>query len=116
MAMQSINPANDELLREYAETEPAVVERILADAQRAFESWRTTPFSARAERMKQAGKLLRDRKDELARLMALEMGKPLAQGRAEAEKCAWVCDFFAEQAEGFLAPRSIATDASRSFV
>jgi succinate-semialdehyde dehydrogenase/glutarate-semialdehyde dehydrogenase len=48
--------------------------------------------------------------------MALEMGKPLAQGRAEAEKCAWVCDFFAEQAEAFLAPRSIPTDASKSLV
>jgi succinate-semialdehyde dehydrogenase/glutarate-semialdehyde dehydrogenase len=116
MAMQSINPANDELLREYAETEPAAVERILADAQRAFESWRTTSFPTRAERMKRAGGLLRERKDELARLMALEMGKPLAQGRAEAEKCAWVCDFFAEQAEAFLAPRSIPTDASKSLV
>ena len=114
--MQSINPANDELLREYAETEPAAVERILADAERAFESWRTTSFATRAERMKRAGSLLRERKDELARLMALEMGKPLAQGRAEADKCALVCDFYAEQAEQFLAPRSIPTDATKSLV
>jgi succinate-semialdehyde dehydrogenase/glutarate-semialdehyde dehydrogenase len=116
MAMQSINPASDELLREYAETEPAAVERILADAQRAFESWRAVPFATRALHMRRAGSLLRERQDELARLMALEMGKPLAQGRAEAEKCAWVCEFFAEQAEAFLAPRAIATDASRSLV
>src|SRR5262245_60418813 len=76
MALQSINPANDELLREYAETEPADVGRILADADRAFQSWRTTSFAARRERMKRAGALLRERKDELARLMAIEMGKP----------------------------------------
>ena len=66
--------------------------------------------------MRRAGALLRERKDELARLMALEMGKPLAQGRAEAEKCAWVCDYYADTAEGFLKPEAIPTDASRSFV
>jgi succinate-semialdehyde dehydrogenase/glutarate-semialdehyde dehydrogenase len=59
---------------------------------------------------------LRERKDELAMLMALEMGKPLAQGRAEAEKCAWVCEYYAAEAEGFLRPETIATDATRSFV
>jgi succinate-semialdehyde dehydrogenase/glutarate-semialdehyde dehydrogenase len=48
--------------------------------------------------------------------MALEMGKPLAQGRAEADKCAWVCDHYAQHAEGFLAPEDVATDATRSYV
>jgi succinate-semialdehyde dehydrogenase/glutarate-semialdehyde dehydrogenase len=116
MALQSINPANDELLREYPETDPGSVTRILAGADRAFESWRTTSFADRAERMKRAAGLLRARKDELARLMALEMGKPLAQGRSEAEKCAWVCDYYADEAANLLAPQSIPTDASRSLV
>lgn len=116
MAMQSINPASDELLREYAEAEPDAVGRILLDANRAFESWRTTPFAVRRVHMRRAGTLLRERKDELARLMALEMGKPLAQGRAETEKCALVCDYYADHAEAFLAPEAIATDASKSFV
>jgi len=114
--MQSINPANDELLREYAETDPAAVSRVLADAQRTFEDWRRTPFSERRTRLKRAGAILRERKEELARLMAVEMGKPLAQGRAEAEKCAWVCDYYADQAEAFLARQPVETDASKSFV
>jgi acyl-CoA reductase-like NAD-dependent aldehyde dehydrogenase len=66
--------------------------------------------------MRRAGALLRERKEDLARLMALEMGKPLAQGRAEAEKCAWVCEYYAEHAEAFLRREEIPTDASHSFV
>jgi succinate-semialdehyde dehydrogenase/glutarate-semialdehyde dehydrogenase len=116
MAMQSINPATDELLKEYAETEPAAVSRVLAAAQRAFADWRRTPFAERRTRLKRAGAILRERKEELARLMAVEMGKPLAQGRAEAEKCAWVCDYYADQAEAFLARQPVETDASKSFV
>jgi succinate-semialdehyde dehydrogenase/glutarate-semialdehyde dehydrogenase len=60
--------------------------------------------------------LLRERRDALARLMAVEMGKPLAQGRAEADKCALVCEYYAEHAESFLAPETVASDAARSFV
>jgi succinate-semialdehyde dehydrogenase/glutarate-semialdehyde dehydrogenase len=116
MALQSINPANDELLREYPETDPGSVTDILAEADRAFESWRTTSFADRAERLKRAAGLLRARKDELARLMALEMGKPLAQGRSEAEKCAWVCEYYADEAAKLLAPQTVPTDASRSLV
>ena len=115
--MQSINPANDELLREYAETEPAAVERILAEAERAFESWRSTSFAARAERMRRAGSLLRERKEELARLMALEMGKPLAQGRAEAEKCALGLRLLRRaRPSGSWRREQSPTDATRSFV
>src|SRR6185295_19521627 len=78
--------------------------------------WRETAFGARAVPMRRAASLLRERKEELAQLMAVEMGKPLAQGRAEAEKCAWVCEYYAAEAEGFLRPETIDTDASRSFV
>jgi succinate-semialdehyde dehydrogenase/glutarate-semialdehyde dehydrogenase len=66
--------------------------------------------------MRRAGELLRERKEDLARLMALEMGKPLAQGRAEADKCASVCEYYADGAERFLAPETIETDARKSFV
>lgn len=116
MALQSINPANDALIREYPETAPADVAKATAAADRAFLAWRETRFAERAIPMRRAAALLRERKEELARLMALEMGKPLAQGRAEAEKCAWVCEYYAAEAESFLRPETIATDASRSFV
>jgi succinate-semialdehyde dehydrogenase/glutarate-semialdehyde dehydrogenase len=66
--------------------------------------------------MHKAGVLLRQRNEDLARLMAIEMGKPLAQGRAEAEKCAWVCDYYGEHAANFLADEPISTDAGRSYV
>ena len=66
--------------------------------------------------MKTASKLLNDKKEQYARLMADEMGKPLAQGRSEVEKCAWCCDFYADNAEKFLSPEVVQTDASRSYV
>src|SRR5260370_5571747 len=108
MALRSINPANGVLLREYEEATPDETTRILRAARVGFSAWRRTTFGERAGPMRRAGTLLRERKDALARLMALEMGKPLAQGRAEAEKCASVCDYYAERAAGFLAPETIA--------
>ena len=114
--MQSINPANDELVAEYPETPPDEVRAILQASRAGFQEWRRTTFAERAEPVRRAGALLRERRDDLARLMAFEMGKPLAQGRAEAEKCAWGCEYFAENAERFLAAEEVATDATRSFV
>ena len=66
--------------------------------------------------MKRSAETLRDRREEYARLMALEMGKPIAAGRAEADKCAWVCDHYADHAERFLADEAAPSDATRSFV
>jgi len=116
MALETINPTNGERVREYAEASPAEVQNALANAQAAFETWRRTPFAKRATHMKFAASLLRERQADLAHLMAIEMGKPLAQGRGEAEKCAWVCEYYAEAAEGFLAPEAVKTDASKSYV
>jgi succinate-semialdehyde dehydrogenase/glutarate-semialdehyde dehydrogenase len=116
MALTSINPATDETIREYPEASAEEVGRILGEAACAAAGWRSSAFPERARRMRRAGALLRERKEDLARLMALEMGKPLAQGRAEADKCAWVCDYYADNAERFLAPETIETDAKKSFV
>ncbi len=115
MALQSINPATDERVADHPETTAEEATRILRAARAAFGSWRRTTFPERAAALRRAGALLRARKHELARLMAIEMGKPLAQGRAESEKCAWVCDYYAEEGAGFLAPEAVATDASRSY-
>jgi len=115
-ALRSINPSTGETIREYPEASPEELRQILIEASRAFAGWRRTQYSERAARMGSAAELLDQRKEELARLAALEMGKPLAQGRAEVEKCAWVCRFYAEQAERFLTPEDVRTDASRSRV
>jgi succinate-semialdehyde dehydrogenase/glutarate-semialdehyde dehydrogenase len=116
MPLQSLNPATDEIVREYPETRPEEVSSILAAAREAFGRWRRTSFAERAAPLNRAAELLRERRDDLARLMATEMGKPLAQGRSEADKCAWVCEYYAESAEAFLAPEDVATDAHRSYV
>ena len=66
--------------------------------------------------MREAGRILRGRKEKYARTMSLEMGKPIVQGEAEIEKCAWGCDYYAEHAEAFLADQPRQTEASRSYI
>jgi succinate-semialdehyde dehydrogenase / glutarate-semialdehyde dehydrogenase len=95
---------------------PAEAERLVEKSDLAFEPWRRSPLPVRSASMRKAADLLEERKERYAELMALEMGKPLAQGRAEIEKCAWVCRFFADHAEEFLAPDAAPTDATRSYV
>ena len=116
MALRSVNPMNGELVREYPEASDKELRNALLEASCAFAGWRHTTFAARAEKMFAAADRLDARKEELARLMAVEMGKPLAAGRAELEKCAATCRFYAEAAERFLAPELVETEASRSFV
>jgi succinate-semialdehyde dehydrogenase/glutarate-semialdehyde dehydrogenase len=116
VGLRSINPSSDELVAEYTETSEAEAKAALAQAQQAFGAWRRTGFGERAEKLRRAAQILEERKEPLARLMAVEMGKPLAQGRAEAEKCALACRFYADSAQRFLEPETIQTDASRSFV
>lgn len=116
MTIEAINPATEETIRIY---EPMVWEQIestIAGMQKTFLSWRESDFTERTKKMKAAARILRDEKDEFARLMADEMGKPLAQGKSEAEKCAWCCDYYADNAKKFLASEVVETDASKSFI
>ena len=114
--LQSVNPATNEVVATYKKTTPAEAERMVARADRAFESWRRTSFGVRSASLRRAADLLDERKEGHAKLMAIEMGKPLAQGRSEVEKCVWACRFFADHAEEFLAEEPAATSASRSYV
>jgi succinate-semialdehyde dehydrogenase / glutarate-semialdehyde dehydrogenase len=116
MSIQSINPATGKILETFEETPPQELERILSRARAAFHEWRAVPFATRAQSMRKAAELLRARKTDYARIMALEMGKPIVQGEAEVDKCAWVCEYYAEHAEAFLTPQPRATDASTSYV
>ncbi len=116
MSLESINPATGELIQSYEEHAPQQVEQALLEANNAFATWRRTPFAERAAPVNAAAAILRTRKEAYGKLMASEMGKPIAQGIAEAEKCAWVCDYYAENAERFLSPEIIPTDAMKSFV
>ena len=116
MAITSINPATGKPIRTYEEMTPEAAAAGIVQAHSAWQAWRTTPFSHRATLMKKSAFLLRQRKGELATLMADEMGKPLAQGASEVEKCAWVCDYYADFAESHLAPDVIKTENSKSYV
>ena len=116
MSIQSVNPANGDVIETFQETTPQELERILGGAQAAFHDWRRLPLATRAQSLMKAAALLRGRKTDHARTMALEMGKPIVQGEAEVEKCAWVCEYYAQHAEAFLAPQPRETDASASYV
>ena len=116
MSIQSINPATGEILETLERDSGPALEKILALAHEAFLQWRSVPVAARAPKMREAGRLLRARRAEYARTMTLEMGKPIVQGEAEVDKCAWACEYYADHAESLLAEPPRETDASRSYV
>jgi acyl-CoA reductase-like NAD-dependent aldehyde dehydrogenase len=114
--IKSINPATGEELASFDEFTPDQVEEALSRADAAFREWRERSFAERATPMRKAAEVLRRRKSELARLITLEMGKPIGEAEAEIEKCAWNCEFYAEQAEHFLADERVETNAQDSYV
>jgi succinate-semialdehyde dehydrogenase/glutarate-semialdehyde dehydrogenase len=116
MPIVAIDPATAEPIQRYAELTAAEVERAIEGAARAFEAWRRAAPGSRAAPMLRTAALLRERSESYATLMAREMGKPVREGRAEVEKCAWVCQHYAEHAAEMLAPEPIPTDARQSYV
>lgn len=108
--MQSVNPKNNHIIAQYDELTEQETQVSIEQAHQAFLTWRKTEFNSRAEILRRVADELEKRKSELAKLMADEMGKPLAEGVAEAEKCAWVCRYYADNAAAQLADRAIDTD------
>jgi len=115
VSIESINPATGSSLRHFEPLSDGEISRRLDLAHRAFRSWHEMDFAERAERMRRAGELLENEKKRWGELMTMEMGKPISAAIAEAEKCAWVCRYYAEHAEAFLADEPASTDASRSY-
>ncbi|MEZ4483781.1 MAG: NAD-dependent succinate-semialdehyde dehydrogenase [Syntrophotaleaceae bacterium] len=116
MAIESISPATGQLLERFKEYGSQQVEQIIEQVHGAWPAWRKTPIDQRSEPMRALAAELRRDQERLACLMAEEMGKPLGEGRAEVDKCAWVCEHYAEQAGAYLAPQPVASDAGRSQV
>jgi succinate-semialdehyde dehydrogenase / glutarate-semialdehyde dehydrogenase len=116
MAIQSFNPATGEKLESFVELPRTEVDDIIGKTHEAFLTWRRMSFEARAQCLRGAAGILRTRAEEWARLMALEMGKPLRDGIAEAQKCALCCEYFADNAEQLLAREPVKTEARTSFV
>jgi succinate-semialdehyde dehydrogenase/glutarate-semialdehyde dehydrogenase len=116
MSITAINPATGKPIKTYEEMTADSAAAVIVKANEAWRSWRETSFATRAALIKKAAATLRGRNRELARLMADEMGKPLAQGYAEVEKCAWACDYYADNAEHHLAPDVVQTESHKSYV
>jgi len=116
MPIASINPATGETLKEFSALDRGQIEEKLAKAAQVFERHRRTSFAQRAQWMLTAAQLLDQEKEQLARIITFEMGKLLRAGIEEVTKCVRGCRFYAENAEGFLAEKTISTDAARSYV
>lgn len=114
--IESKNPYTGEVIDKFKELTKPEVEEALSKADSRFKKWRKTSFKERADLMMKAAAELKKNKEEYARDMSLEMGKPITQAIAEIEKCAWVCEYYAENAEKHLSPKNIKTDAAKSYV
>lgn len=115
MPIQSTNPATGEVFATFDELTDVQVEEKLALAQSTYESWSKLSFEERAKPMRKLAELIRERSRELAEIAAKEMGKPIAQGMAVNEKSAWVCEYYADNAEKMLAPEYFDTENKESF-
>ncbi|MCX7124631.1 MAG: aldehyde dehydrogenase family protein, partial [Gammaproteobacteria bacterium] len=116
MTIKTINPATGEVIQSYPEMTVDQVDQILQKVKNAQSIWRDFSFSARAEKMHTVAKTLEKNKEKYAQLISMEMGKTIVSARAEIEKCQWVCNYYADEAEHYLAPRFIKTDYKKSYV
>lgn len=116
MDIASVNPANGKTFKKYKAHSDKQVQSKIEETHQAWLSWKNTDHVTRSELLSNMGRVLREQKTDLANLMAQEMGKPVTQGESEIEKCASVCDYYAEKGAGFLQDQLIETDASKSFV
>jgi len=116
MTIKAINPASGEIFESYEEAAPEAVNKIIGEVNAAFLDWRRVPIAERAVPMRRAAEILRAEAHDHARLMAREMGKPVRDGIAEAQKCATGCDYYADNAERLLQRETVPTEARSSFV
>ena len=114
--IQSINPANGKILKIFVEISKKELEKKLQASENCFNKWCQTPFSTRAKLLRKVAIILRERKEELGKVMTLEMGKIITSSVPEVAKCANICDYFAENGEKLLLPEKIATEAKESYI
>jgi succinate-semialdehyde dehydrogenase / glutarate-semialdehyde dehydrogenase len=114
--IQSINPFTEEVMKEFALMTAPEVDRQVHESREAFLVWRDIPVAERAKYAKKLAVALRAEKRSYAELMTKEMGKAIKESLAEIEKCAWLSDYYADNAEQFLKPEEIKTEAKKSYV
>ncbi|GIW23194.1 MAG: succinate-semialdehyde dehydrogenase [Candidatus Sericytochromatia bacterium] len=116
MKFYSINPSTEEEVRSYNLMSKEEISNIIDNLYERFLFWKKQDFSYKSNLVKNLSKLLKNNKENYARLMAVEMGKPMSQGIAEIEKCSWLCEYYADNSENFLKDLHIKTNAKESFV
>lgn len=116
MNFTAINPANGEQFKQYPMWDAERLDAALALTASATPAWSTRPLAERAALLQHAGEVLLKRRDDYAALMSREMGKLIGEARAEIEKCARCCDYYAQHAAGFLSDEPSASDAGKSYV
>ncbi len=114
--IKTINPATGEEINSYSVMETEEIKRITSYGRSAFTKWKDVDLSERALYMRKLGRVMRRNKDQYAKIITEEMGKPIRQSVAEIEKCAWVCDYYSEHAESFLRDELVPTEFRKSFV
>jgi acyl-CoA reductase-like NAD-dependent aldehyde dehydrogenase len=114
--IQTVDPATGQTVASYDITSDTELDAILDRSVAAFAGWRRTPIDTRAQALLAIAGHLAHGREEYAQLITLEMGKPIAEARAEIDKCKWVCEHYAREGAGLLAAIDVATDASASYV
>lgn len=114
--LKSINPFDPSRIVNYPQLSDMDLNLRLGRARTAFTSYRQTTFKERSKRMIRMAALLRDRSGELGEMITREMGKPIAEATAEVKKCAWVCEYYADNAAEFLKEKLVQTEAEKSRV
>jgi succinate-semialdehyde dehydrogenase/glutarate-semialdehyde dehydrogenase len=114
--LKSINPFNNELISEYEIDSPEIIEKKLTEVNKSYKNWKKSSFDARRTLLLKIADSLISKKEELATVITLEMGKPIKESLAEIEKCAWVSRYYAENAERQLSKKEIKTEAYKNYI
>lgn len=112
----TINPFNGKDIKTYSLHTKDEIDSILSTGEKTFKDWKKTSIKERTSLLKKLVKQLEKKREDLSALMTAEMGKPIAQSRAEIDKCVWLCDFYAKNADNFLSDAIIDTEAQESFI
>lgn len=112
----TINPATEEILNEYEEYSESEIQQRIDSSSKSFKNWSDLSIFKRCELLLKVSEVLQEKKDELARLITLEMGKPIKQSYAEIEKCSWVCKYYAQNAPQQLEDIPFETEMQKSYV
>jgi acyl-CoA reductase-like NAD-dependent aldehyde dehydrogenase len=112
--IETINPATGKVIGSYNNMSIEQINQKTKDARNSFEDWKKLDISERCTYMRRLGRVMKKNKEDYAKLITEEMGKPIRQSLAEIEKCAWVCDYYSEHAESFLRDELIPTEFRKS--